>query len=256
MTIRQDALNGRVTPIFEQCAAHEGVSVETLMAGVADGTICIPKNNNHDFPRVTGIGQGLKTKVNANIGSSKDHPELDNELQKLCVCLKAGADAVMDLSMGGEISAIRREILKSCPIPLGTVPIYQSIAQFVEREKKKIGEVTVDHIFKTIEEQARDGVDFMTVHCGITRDTLQLEYRRLHEQLSLTTVMVTHDMTEALLMADRIAVMAGGQIIQIGTPHDLLTHPEHDAVSQLMQTPRRQAESLERLMEEAGESAA
>jgi len=173
MSLREDAINGKINPIFEQCATLEGVDVATMMAGVAAGTICIPKNVHHDFPRITGIGAGLRTKVNANIGSSKDHPELDNELQKLCVCLKAGADAVMDLSMGGEISAIRREILKNCPIPLGTVPIYQSIAQFVEKEKKKIGEVSVDHIFQTIEEQARDGVDFMTVHCGITRDTLK-----------------------------------------------------------------------------------
>ncbi|TBV80671.1 MAG: phosphomethylpyrimidine synthase ThiC [Desulfobulbaceae bacterium] len=173
MSIREDAINGRLTSVFKQCAINEGIAVETLMAGVAAGTICIPKNHHHDFSRVTGIGKGLKTKVNANIGSSLDHPEQANELQKLCVCLKAGADAVMDLSMGGEISAIRREILKNCPIPLGTVPIYQSIAQFVEKEKKKIGDVSIDHIFQVVEEQAIDGVDFMTIHCGITRDTLQ-----------------------------------------------------------------------------------
>ena len=173
MSIREDALNGKVTPLFEQCAAREGVAVQTLIEGVAQGVICIPKNRHHDFERITGIGRGLSTKVNANIGSSKDYPELSQELQKLCVCLKAGADAVMDLSMGGEISAIRRDILQNCPIPLGTVPIYQSIAQTVEKEGKKIGEVTVDEIFRTIEEQAQDGVDFMTVHCGITRDTMK-----------------------------------------------------------------------------------
>ena len=96
------------------------------MQGVAEGTICIPKNKNHQFEKIMGVGKGLSTKVNANIGSSKDYPEVSQELQKLCVCLKAGADTVMDLSMGGELDAIRREILKSCPIPLGTVPIYQS----------------------------------------------------------------------------------------------------------------------------------
>jgi phosphomethylpyrimidine synthase len=88
------------------------------------------------------------------------------------VALKAGADTVMDLSMGGDLSEVRREILRNCPVPLGTVPIYQSIAEVVEKQKKEIGEVTVDHIFRTIEEQARDGVDFMTIHCGITRSTL------------------------------------------------------------------------------------
>lgn len=173
MSIREDALNGNVTPIFESCAAHENVSIETLMEGVAQGTIAIPKNNNHHFEKVIGVGKGLSTKVNANIGSSKDYPEVNQELQKLCVCLKAGADTVMDLSMGGELDAIRREILKNCPVPLGTVPIYQSIAETVEKQGKKIGEVEVDHLFKTIEQQAQDGVDFMTIHCGITRSTVE-----------------------------------------------------------------------------------
>ena len=172
MSIREDALKGTITPLFEQCAAREGVPVETLVAGIADGTICLPRNKNHDFERVMAIGKGLKTKVNANIGASRDLPEIGQELQKLCVCLKAGADAVMDLSMGGNLNEIRREILKNCPIPLGTVPIYQSIAEIVEKQGKKIGEVTVDHIFRTIEEQAKDGVDFMTIHCGITQNTL------------------------------------------------------------------------------------
>ncbi len=173
MTIREDALNNKKTALFTSCAEIEGVSVETLMAGVADGTIAIPKNINHDFEKIIAVGKGLSTKVNANIGSSKDHPELENELQKLCVSLKAGTDTVMDLSMGGNLSATRREILKNCPVPLGTVPIYQTVAEVVETRKKAIGDVTIDHIFKTIEEQARDGVDFMTIHCGITRDTIQ-----------------------------------------------------------------------------------
>ena len=172
MSIREDAINGQVTPLFESCATQEGISVETLMKGVAQGIIAIPKNNNHAFDKIVAVGKGLSTKVNANIGSSKDYPEVEQELQKLCVCLKAGADTVMDLSMGGELDAIRREILRNCPVPLGTVPIYQSIAETVEKEKKKIGEVTVDHLFKTIEQQAQDGVDFMTIHCGITRSTL------------------------------------------------------------------------------------
>ncbi|MBU1716906.1 MAG: phosphomethylpyrimidine synthase ThiC [Proteobacteria bacterium] len=172
MTIREDAINKKITPIFEACARQEGLSVETLMDGVAKGIIAIPKNINHDFEKIMAIGKGTSTKVNANIGSSKDFPEVAQELQKLCVCLKAGADTVMDLSMGGDLNNVRQEILKNCPVPLGTVPIYQSIAEVVEQQKKQIGEVTVDHIFKTIEQQAIDGVDFMTLHCGITRDTL------------------------------------------------------------------------------------
>ncbi|MFZ5762143.1 MAG: phosphomethylpyrimidine synthase ThiC [Thermodesulfobacteriota bacterium] len=173
MSIREEALKGTVTPLFQECAAREGISVEALIAGIAEGTICLPRNNHHDFEKVMAIGKGLSTKVNANIGASKDMPEIGQELQKLCVCLKAGADAVMDLSMGSNLNEIRREILKNCPIPLGTVPIYQSISEVVETQGKKIGEVTVDQIFKTIEEQAKDGVDFMTIHCGITRNTLE-----------------------------------------------------------------------------------
>jgi len=173
MTIREDALNGTLTPIFTTCAANEGMPVAALMAGVANGTIAIPKNRHHNFERIMAIGKGTATKVNANIGASRDYPEIQQELQKLCVCLKAGADTVMDLTMGGNVSEIRQEILRSCPIPLGTVPIYQAIAEVVEKQKKKIGEVTVDQIFKTIEQQAIEGVDFMTLHCGITRSTME-----------------------------------------------------------------------------------
>jgi len=172
MSIREDAIAKTTTPLFTTCAAQEGITVETLMAGVAAGTIAIPKNNNHNFDRIMAIGQGVTTKVNANIGSSKDYPEAAQELQKLCVCLKAGTDTVMDLSMGGDLNAVRRAILDNCPAPLGTVPIYQAVAETVERDGRQIGEVTVDHIFKTIERQAEDGVDFMTIHCGITRNSL------------------------------------------------------------------------------------
>ncbi len=173
MSIREDAINGIITPVFEKCAQNEGVSVEYLMEGVAKGVIAIPKNNNHDFDRIMAVGPGLTTKVNANIGSSKDHQGVEQELQKLCVAIKAGTDAVMDLSMGGDLNEVRSEILKNCPIPLGTVPIYQSVAEVVENQKKDIGEVTVEEIFDTIRQQAEAGVDFMTIHCGITRSTLE-----------------------------------------------------------------------------------
>ncbi len=173
MSIREDAIRGTMTPLFEKCAAIEGVSPEFIMKGVAKGVIAIPKNNNHHFEKIMAVGQGLSTKVNANIGSSKDHQGVEQELQKLCIALKAGTDAVMDLSMGGDLNEVRREILRNCPIPLGTVPIYQSVAEAVENQKKDIGAVSVDYIFDTIRQQAEDGVDFMTIHCGITRNTLE-----------------------------------------------------------------------------------
>ncbi len=173
MTIREDALNGKITSIIENCAKNEGVTPEFLSRGVAEGVIAIPKNKNHNFDKIVGFGKGLTTKVNANIGSSKDHQGVEQELHKLCVSIKAGTDAVMDLSMGGDLNEVRQEILRNCPIPLGTVPVYQAVAEAVENKKQAIGEVTIDHIFDTIRQQAEDGVDFMTIHCGLTRATVQ-----------------------------------------------------------------------------------
>ncbi|MFZ5761187.1 MAG: phosphomethylpyrimidine synthase ThiC [Thermodesulfobacteriota bacterium] len=172
MSIREDALQGNMTPLFTQCAKNEGISPEALMDGVAKGVIAIPKNNHHDFERVMAVGKGLSTKVNANIGASRDMPGLDQEMEKLCVALKAGADTVMDLSLGENLNEVRRGILARCPIPLGTVPVYQTVADVVERRKKEIGQVTVDELLATIRQQAEDGVDFMTIHCGLTRDAL------------------------------------------------------------------------------------
>ncbi len=169
MSIREDAINGTVTPLFEKCAKHENISVTELMSGVAEGTIAITKNNNHNFDKIIAIGKNTSTKINANIGSSRDINSLDDEIMKLEVAVKAGSDTVMDLSMGGDLDAVRRGILEKCPVPLGTVPIYQSVAETVERDGKEIVEVTVDHMFEVIEKQAIDGVDFMTIHCGINR---------------------------------------------------------------------------------------
>lgn len=170
MTIRNDALAGKKTELFQTCAKNESLAVEALIAGVAAGTIAVPRNIHHDFPGVMAIGRGARTKVNANIGSSKDISNLDEEIEKLKVALNAGTDTVMDLSMGGDLDAVRRGILANCPVPLGTVPIYQAVAETVDRQGRDLVDVTVDHIFKTIEKQAMDGVDFMTIHCGITRN--------------------------------------------------------------------------------------
>ena len=172
MSIREDAINGNKTPLFESCAENEGVSCDQLMDGVARGVIAIPKNNHHDVEKIMAVGQGLSTKVNANIGASKDLPGLQQELEKLCVSLRAGADTVMDLSMGRDLNEIRRGILEKCPVPLGTVPVYQTVAEVVEERGQDIGDVTVDQLLKNIEQQAVDGVDFMTIHCGLTRDSL------------------------------------------------------------------------------------
>jgi len=173
MSIREDAINGKVTPIFEKCAQIEGLPVQELMEKVSLGTIAITKNIHHDFDKVIGIGENTKTKVNANIGSSRDIASLEEELEKLNVAVRAGTDTVMDLSMGGDLDAVRRGILENCPVPLGTVPIYQVVAEAVEKHNKEIVDVSVDDMFKVIEKQAMDGVDFMTIHCGINQHLQQ-----------------------------------------------------------------------------------
>ena len=169
MTIREDAVAGSKTGLFKTCAGCENMDVDVLMAGVAQGTIAIVKNIHHDFDHIMAIGKGVSTKVNANIGSSKDIADLGSEIEKLQVAVKAGADTVMDLSMGGNLDEVRRGILANCPVPLGTVPIYQAVAETVEQQQKDIVDVTEEHIFNVIEKQAMDGVDFMTIHCGINR---------------------------------------------------------------------------------------
>ncbi len=178
MSIREDALAGNQTGLFKKCVENESLNLDQLMAGVAAGTIAIPKNKHHDFDKVIAIGKGTATKVNANIGSSKDFSNLDEEIEKLQVSIKAGTDTVMDLSMGGDLDEVRRGILDNCSVPLGTVPIYQAVAETVEQQQKDLVEVTVDHMFKTIEKQAMDGVDFMTIHCGINRSLQQRMLRQ------------------------------------------------------------------------------
>lgn len=173
MSIKEDAQRGICTPLFETCAEKEGISTESLLTGIQDGSIVITKNIHHDFEKIMAIGKGTCTKVNANIGSSKNINSLEDEISKLQVAVKAGADTVMDLSMGGDLDQVRREILKNCPVPLGTVPIYQAVAETVDAQKMEIVDVTVDHMFKVIEKQAVDGVDFMTIHCGINQDILK-----------------------------------------------------------------------------------
>jgi len=152
-------------------AEQEGVDAEFIRQGVAKGTIVIPANINHTNLVPCGIGQGLKTKVNANIGTSSDFGDVNTELEKLRVAIDFGADTVMDLSTGGDISAIRRAIIAASSVPIGTVPIYQAGIEAIDR-RGAIVKMTVDDLFAGIEEHARDGVDFITVHCGVTQSAI------------------------------------------------------------------------------------
>jgi phosphomethylpyrimidine synthase len=177
MTQLELAKEGTISPQMSLVAAHEGVAAEFIRRGVAEGTIVIPANIKHESLIPCGIGQGLKTKVNANIGTSSDFGNIDTELEKLRVAISCGTDTVMDLSTGGDISAIRRAIIASSSIPIGTVPIYQAGIEAIDKHGA-IVKMTVDDLFSTIEGHARDGVDFITVHCGVTQSAVD----RLKEQ--------------------------------------------------------------------------
>ncbi len=169
MSIIDEAKSG-VTPIIRKIAEKERVGEEFVRNGIISGRIVVPCNPIHD-PEPAAIGEGMGIKVNVNLGTSRDMPEMANELKKLDVALKYGADAVMDLSTGGDIDAIRKEIIGRCPVMVGTVPIYQ--IGLTAARKNAVVEMTEDDMFNGIEKQAKDGVDFMTVHCGITRQTVE-----------------------------------------------------------------------------------
>lgn len=165
------ARSGEITKEIKEVAKQESISQERLISLIADGRVVIPANINHKNLKPVGIGEGLKTKINANIGTSIDFDSIDEELKKLRIVEKYQADTVMDLSTGGNISKIRREMLKSTYLPFGNVPIYQMVAdkaiqneKFVKMDPKEM----LEYIFM----QAEDGVDFMTIHAGLTRSAL------------------------------------------------------------------------------------
>ena len=168
MTQLEKARQGIISEEMKSCALEENIEAEFIRQGMVDGNIVICRNVNHAAIKPLAIGKGLRTKVNANIGTSKDNNDLSVELEKLKIAVAAGADAVMDLSTGGDLAQIRKAVMKQSTAAIGTVPIYQAAVK-VLGEKKAISEMTADDIFAVIEENGRDGVDFITVHCGVNR---------------------------------------------------------------------------------------
>jgi len=183
MTQLEIARKGDISPQMEAVARTEGLDVESVRQSVAKGTVVIPANVRHFGLVPCGVGEGLSTKVNANIGTSSDFGDVDTELEKLRVAVAAGADTVMDLSTGGDIPAIRRAIIAASSRPIGTVPVYQSGIQAIEKHGA-IVKMSIDDIFAAIEDNAHDGVDFITVHCGVT----QAAIARLKRQGRVTDV--------------------------------------------------------------------
>ncbi len=165
------ARQGIITDEVRQVAIDEGIDPEQLSKDIAEGLTVISRNINHDI-KPLGIGRGLRTKINANIGTSKDRISLDEEMAKLDVLIKYGADAVMDLSTGGPIKDIRRLLLRRSTVSVGTVPIYEAVAKAAE-DRGSIAKMSVEDLFNAIEGHAEEGVDFVTVHCGLTRKTIE-----------------------------------------------------------------------------------
>ncbi len=171
MTQLEAARQSKLTQSMQYVAQKEGVLPEDVLEGIKNGVIVIPANIKHKDLEPCGIGKGLRTKVNANIGTSSVLYNLEAELEKLRIALEFQADTIMDLSTGGGICSIRRTIIERCPVPLGTVPVYQAGIQAIE-QKGAIVNMTAEDVFAAIEEQANDGVDFMTVHCGVTQSAI------------------------------------------------------------------------------------
>jgi len=171
MTRIEMAKKGIVTDEVRLVAAAEGISPEQLSEDIAEGVSVIPINKNHKITPI-GIGRMMRTKINANIGTSKDKISIESEMEKLEVLVKYGADAVMDLSTGGPIKELRSMMLKKSPVAVGTVPIYEAAVMSAE-QKGAIAKMTADDLFAVIEAHAAEGVDFVTVHSGLTMRLLR-----------------------------------------------------------------------------------
>ncbi len=157
---------------LQAVAAEEQIDPDTLRAEVAAGRVVIMGRPGTGV-RPIGIGRGLRVKVNANIGTSPDYPDMDAEIEKARAAVAVGADAVMDLSTGGDIAAVRRAVREACPVALGTVPIYEAAA-IADEKYGDFAKITVELLLEAIEAHAADGVDFMTLHCGLTRAGVEL----------------------------------------------------------------------------------
>ncbi len=175
MSLLEDIKRNTVPDFVSQVAEREGISSETLAEELKAGRLVIPANKIHrkGTLKPIAIGRAVSTKINANLGASSVSSSIEYEREKLKVAIKYGADTVMDLSTGGKLDQIREMFIEESPLPVGTVPIYEMIVG------KSIDELTVDHMLKIIEKQARQGVDFFTLHCGILKEYLPLTAKRV-----------------------------------------------------------------------------
>ncbi len=172
MGVISDAKRGTARGAVAAVAAAEGLPVEDILQGLAEGTIVVPVNSGRKVERPCGIGKGLRVKINANVGTSRQEIDFDRELEKIRVAVAAGADTVMDLSTGGDLGLLRKRVLEASPVPVGTVPIYEAAIKAAAR-KGRIVAMTGDDMLGAVAEQARQGVDYMTIHAGVNQRTLE-----------------------------------------------------------------------------------
>lgn len=217
MTQRLAARAGQVTPEMEQVARSENVDPATIAHGVASGKIVIPRNNRRRAMSVIGIGQGLRTKVNALIGTSSDQDDIEVEAGKVRMAIVAGADMLMDLSTGGRITPVLHQTLAVSTVPVGTTPIYQAALEAIEK-RGGIVFMTADDIFSVIERQAAAGVDFMALHCGFTRSVIT----RLKRQGRVTDI-----------------VSRGGAFLTCWMLHHEQENPLYEQYDRLLEMARR-----------------
>lgn len=215
MTILDKIKRGEVPGIVSEVARDEHRPVEFVVNGLQAGRIVIPCNQSRQLRKPAGIGEGLTTKINANLGTSPDHDNLGEELEKLRISIRYGADAVMDLSTGSGIPLTRQRIIEESAVCVGTVPMYEAAV----RARDKYGafvHMQVDDLFAVIEDHGKEGVDFITVHCGATRkvaETMQQQGRIL-DMVSrggslLVEWMVFHDQENPLFQHyDRLLEIA------------------------------------------------
>ena len=152
-----------ITKEMEAVSVYENLPIQQIVELIAKGQIVIPANKHHKCLKPYGIGRMLKTKINVNLGTSKDCLDTEVEMQKVLNAVDMGAEAIMDLSSYGDTRTFRRTLTAKCPAMLGTVPIYDAVVYY----HKPLKDITAQEWIDVVRMHAEDGVDFMTIHCGI-----------------------------------------------------------------------------------------
>lgn len=173
MTQLEAAKKNIITDEMRLAAKHDEIDVQLLLDNIKNGLVVLPKNINHNFTQIRGIGKNLSTKINANIGTSGDLIDKKIELEKLIIAQEAGADSIMDLSTGGNLLEIRRLILENTNVMLGAVPIYSYAKELLDRGQK-FSVLNPEELLKSIEKECENGLDYITVHCGLTLESLKI----------------------------------------------------------------------------------